>query len=59
MVANVECNWLAEDSAKGWCGYRADLPEEDEVPELVLLCCVRRAGVRAAPQNRVRPFPDC
>jgi hypothetical protein len=40
----VECGAEADEDADGWGMYRADLPEEDDEPELAAYCpgCVAR-----------------
>jgi hypothetical protein len=42
-LACVECGATADQDAEGWRMYRADLPDEDEQPELAAYCpdCAR------------------
>jgi hypothetical protein len=34
----AECDAVADDDADGWRIYRADIPDEDDEPELVAYC---------------------
>ena len=34
----AECGCVADDEARGWQGYREDLPDEEEPPSVALFC---------------------